>query len=195
MSTCTPTRFWAILVSTLMLTACGTNPPVIDYDQGANFAAYKSYAFISDKPLMLGEGATGSSPLLEGRLMRATDTALRAKGFSKVSNPEAADFAVRFTVGARDKIRVNSYPEPYRPYYGGWGWGGSYYAGATSTDVQQYTEGKLAIDIYDVAEHKPVWHGVATARITDSMRQNPDETVTNAVTEILMSFPPGMLAK
>ncbi len=58
-------------------------------------------------------------------------------------------------------------------------------------DVQQYTEGRLSIDIYDVAEHKPVWHGAATKRITDSMRENPNETITEIVTEILAGFPPG----
>lgn len=183
------------MLSLLLLSACGSNPPVVDYDSSANFAAYKTYAFISDHPLMRAEGTAGGSPLLEGKLMRTTDETLQAKGFVKVDNPESADFAVGFTVGARDKIRVNSYPEPYRPYYGAWGWGGPYYAGATNNvDVQQYTEGRLAIDVYDVAEHKPVWHATATKRITDSMRRNPNEAVHEVVNEILASFPPGMMA-
>ena len=132
--------------------------------------------------------------------MSITDDVLQARGYTKVDDPEAADFAVSFTVGSRDKIRVNSYPEPYRPYYGGWGCCAPYgayggYGGGTNVDVDQYTEGTLAIDIYDVAEHKPAWHGVATKRITDKMRKNPDETINEIVREILATYPPGTIAE
>jgi hypothetical protein len=181
----------ALLLS--LVAACSSNPPVVDYDPSANFGAYKDFAFISEHPLMRAPDTPPGSPLLEGRLMRITQSNLEAKGFRLVDDPEAADFTVGFTVGARDKIRVNSYPEPYRPYYGGWGWGAPYYGGyggGSNVDVQQYTEGTLAIDIYDVAEHDPVWHGVATKRITDKMRRNPDESLTEIVTEILQRFPP-----
>lgn len=186
-------------VLALLLAACGSTGPVVDYDNSADFSSYKTYAFISENPMIRAPDTPPPSPLLEGRLMRITDNALKAKGFRKIDDPEGADFAVSFTVGARDKIRVNSYPEPYRPYYGGWagrgGWGAPYYGGyagygGSSVDVQQYTEGTLAIDIYDVAEHKPVWHGIATERITDKMRRNPDESLTEIVAEILQRFPP-----
>ena len=178
----------------VLLGGCAGNPPVIDYDPSANFASWKTYAFISDHPLFRAPDSPPGSPLLEGRLMQITDDTLQQKGFVKVDDPEQADFAISFTVGARDKIQVHSYPEPYRPYYGAWGWGGPYYAGAprSSVDVQQYTEGTLAIDIYDVAEHDPAWHGVATKRITDSMRRNPTEALTEIVNSILADFPPGV---
>lgn len=193
-------RLLAVTTLTLLLAGCGSTGPVIDYDQSANFTTYRTYAFISDSPMMRTPDTPPVSPLLEGRLIRITDDTLQAKGFSKVEDPESADFTVGFTVGARDKIKVNSYPEPYRPYYGGWGWGATYYGGyggyggGTNVDVQQYTEGTLAIDVYDVAEHKPVWHGVATKRITDTMRRNPDESLTEVVQEILQAYPPGLAA-
>lgn len=183
-----------LCVSALVLAACGSTPPIVDYDSSADFATYKTFAFISDNPVMRSPDSPPASPLLERRLVKITEENLEAKGFRKVDDPEAADFAVGFTTGSRDKIRVNSYPEPYRPYYGGWGWGAPYYGGyaggGSNVDVQQYTEGTLAIDIYEVDEHKPVWHGVATKRITDKMRRNPDETLTEVVAELLERFPP-----
>ncbi|WOJ92093.1 DUF4136 domain-containing protein [Congregibacter variabilis] len=194
-------RILFVLASTIAIAiaGCSSNPPVIDYDSSVNFSGYKTYAFISDHPLMRSEGSPPGSPLLEGRLMRIVEDNLNAKGFALVANSEAADFAIGFTVGARDKIKVNSYPEPYRPYYGGWGgWGAPYYGGGyggSNVDVQQYVEGTLAIDIYDVSEHKPAWHGVATKRVTDSMRRNPDETLTEIVNEILAGFPPGAMVR
>jgi hypothetical protein len=190
----------AVLVFSLLLGACSGNRPIVDYDPEASFAAYRSYAFISEHPMVRAPDSPPGSPLLEARLMRVTDEVLQSRGYRKLDDPEAADFTIAFTVGAREKINVSSYPEPYRPYYGGWGWGASYYRGygavgvgmSTSTSVDQYTEGTLAVDVFDVAAHKPVWHGVATKRITDKMRRNPDEAVNEVLGEILSEFPPGL---
>ena len=181
----------SLVLGTILLAGCAGNAPRIDYDASVDFASYKTYAFISEHPLMRAQSSGPGSPLLEGRIMRITDDAMQARGYTKVSNPEEADFAIGFTVGSRDKIQVNSYPSAYRPYYGGWGWGGPYYAGTSNVDVQQYTEGTLAVDIYDVAGHKPAWHGAADKRITDSMRRNPDETMTEILNAIFADFPPG----
>jgi hypothetical protein len=184
-------------ISTMLLLAalagCAAAPPVTDYDPSINFGKYKTFAFIGEHPLLKGEGAEATSPLLEGRLITVTENVLSARGFTRVADRESADITVGFTVGGREKIKVNSYPEPYRASYGmyrgGWG-GGMYYGGSTSVDVDQYTEGTLAIDIYDVSEHKPVWHGKATKRITKKMQENPRETVSEIVTSILGTFPP-----
>lgn len=186
-----PKKIFMILVLTALV-GCAGNPPITDYDPSVNFGKFKTFAFISDHPLLRAEGAETSSPLLEGRLMQVTENILTARGFTRIADREAADIAVAFTVGGREKIQVNSYPEPYRPYYGGYGrgWGGAYYATPTSTSVHQYTEGTLLIDIYDVSEHKPVWHGKATKRITNKMQENPQETINKIVANILATFPP-----
>ena len=163
---------------------------MIDYDPSHNFRNYKTFAFISDHPLIRGEGAEGGSPMLEGRLVQVTENILSARGFTRVADRESADVAVGFTVGGREKIQVNSYPETYRTGYGRWGWGGgaSYYN--QQVDVRQYTEGTLAVDIYDVAEHKPVWHGRAVRKITKKMQENPGETIREILGGIFATFPP-----
>jgi hypothetical protein len=186
-----PKKLFTLLILT-MLASCAGNPPVTDYDPSIKFSNYKTFAYISDHPLLRAEGAESGSPLLEGRLIQVTENILSARGFTRIADREAADIALAFTVGGRDKIRVNSYPEPYRPYYGGYGrgWGGSYYSTSTSTSVQQYTEGTLSIDIYDVSERKPIWHGKATKRITDKMQENAKDTINEIVASIMATFPP-----
>lgn len=176
----------------VVLAGCSSTPPVIDYDHSINFGKFKTFAFIDEHPLLRAEGAEAGSPLLEGRLIQITENVLSARGFKRVADREAADIAVGFTVGSREKIQVNSYPETYRPYYGGYGrgWGGAYYGVSTTTSVQQYTEGTLSVDIYDVATHQPIWHGSATRRITSKMQKNPRETVNEIMVEILAGFPP-----
>jgi hypothetical protein len=176
----------------VMLAGCSSTPPTIDYDPAIDFTKYKTFAFIGEHPLLRGEGAGEGNPFLEGRLMQITENVLSARGFTRVADRESADIAVGFTVGGREKIQVNSYPEPYRPYYGGYGrgWGGAYYATPTSTTVHQYTEGTLSVDVYDVSDHKPIWHGKATKRITDKMQENQEETINEIMVEILANFPP-----
>jgi hypothetical protein len=51
--------------------------------------------------------------------------------------------------------------------------------------MTQFKTGFLA-----VAEHRPVWHGVASKRISDSDRKDVDATVKAAVDAILAGFPP-----
>jgi len=127
--------------------------------------------------------------------MSALEIALVAKGYRWVSEATSADFAISFTIGSREEIRVDSYPSMSagygRGYPGHWGWGGTYYGyGATETTVRQYTKGMLAVDIFDVKERRPVWHSVATKTINESDRENQDETIKAAVDAIVAGFPP-----
>jgi hypothetical protein len=92
---------------------------------------------------------------------------------------------IAYTIGARDKINVNSYPEPYQ---GAWHWGyPNYWSGV---DLNTYTEGRLAIDIFDGRTREPVWHGVATKRIEASDLRHAEERIQTAVKSILKDFPP-----
>jgi hypothetical protein len=55
----------------------------------------------------------------------------------------------------------------------------------------QYQEGQLAIDLLDVAQARPVWHGTVSRLITEAERLAPDAAVREAVAAILEHFPPG----
>lgn len=165
-----------------------------DHDAAHDFSGYQTYAWISEHPMRVGETSVSPNPLLEGRIMSAIESQLGAKGYQLADDPESADFVISFTIGSREKIRVDSYPSMSMGYGAGypshWGWGASYYCCAQDTTVRQYTTGMLAIDIFDVAEHRPVWHGVASKSITESDRENAQETVNAAVLAILEEFPP-----
>ncbi|MBT5155706.1 MAG: DUF4136 domain-containing protein, partial [Gammaproteobacteria bacterium] len=72
-------------------------------------------------------------------------------------------------------------------------WGGRGYYGPqtyTSTDVRQYTEGTLAVDLYDGATRKPVWHARADRKITKKVRENPSETLRAILGDMFAAFPP-----
>ena len=188
-------RLIALLFAVALLIGCSAPAPLIDYDSSYDFSKDRTFAFLSDHPLIRGEGATGGSSMMEGRLMQITENILAARGLTRISDPEKADLAIGFTLGARDKIQVNSYPQTYHSGYGRWGYGGrGYYGGghygASTVNVRQYTEGTLAVDIYDTTGHRPVWHGRATRKITKKMQENPGETLREILGGIFATFPP-----
>lgn len=172
----------------LLSAACSSISTESDFDAGTDFSNYKTFAFISDSPLMVAQ-AEPLSPLFEGRVMTATRNELTNKGFEFIENRDEADFVISITMGSRDKIRVNSYPTTYRGGPGGWGWGAPYYN--TEVDVRNYTEGTLAIDVFDVEARGPVWHGWAVKTISNGDRSNPTPVINKVVAAILTDFPPG----
>jgi hypothetical protein len=172
----------ALLVS---LAGCATPVRVqSDFDAAADFSGFQTFNFISDKPLLVAT-VEPVSPLLQGRLIDATRKALTNKGYRYVADREQADFVVSFTIGQRDKIRVDSYPSSYSR--ASWQWGAPYH---TEVDVTTYTQGTLAIDIFDARKRSPVWHGWGVKTLSSQDRQNPTPLINEAVTAILGEFPP-----
>ena len=182
-------------VLSLGLGACASGfKATYDSDPAHDFSGYQTFAWISPNPMIVGPTNRVPNPLLEPKIMSAVEGVLTTRGYSKVDDPEAADFVLSFTVGSREEIQVNSYPASYAGYgyRGAWGWGGPYYGMgmATETQVRQYQKGMLALDVFDVKEHRPVYHSVAEKSITDSDRKNMDETIQAAVNAVLEAFPP-----
>jgi len=175
----------------LILAGCSTSSGIDsahDINPGVNFSSYKTYAFISDHPMVVGQTQNPVSPMLEGRIMEAIRIALNAKGYNEVRDTESASMAISFSIGSRDQIKVDSYPSSYRA---GWGARGSYYGYGynTETVVRQYTEGQLAIDIFDVASHNPAFHGTATKKISSSDRENQQPVLNEVAAAALAAFP------
>ncbi len=192
---------FALLVGLVCLSGCAITPKVhTDYDPSQSFANYQSFAWISDNPMMV-TGDQGPSPLAAKRLQTAIRTALTDKGFKFVAQPSAADFVVSFTVGARDKLEIRE--RQVNDYYGEhWRWGYDYFAYAyprnfpsnrprTEVTTREYSEGSLAIDIFDAQRKSPVWHGSASKRLTRAELEGKGaESTKAAVQTLLQNFPP-----
>ena len=184
-----------ILVTTLFLFGCATGfKATHDHDASNDFTSYKTFAWISEHPMKVGSTERIINPMMEQRVMSAVETVLQSKGYMLVGEASSADFALGFTIGSREEVQVNS--SPAMSTHIGYGyprrgvWGGAYYGYPTETTVRQYTKGTLAIDVFDVDERRPVWHGVASKTINKSDREDLTGTVQDAVDAILAGFPP-----
>lgn len=175
----------------LGLQACSSSSGIdstFDYNRQIDFSGYKTYAFMSEHPMAVSQTQGAVNPMIEGRIMEAIRIAMNGKGYNEVSDPESASMAIGFTVGSRDQIKVDSYPSSFST---GYARRGSYYGYNTGTEtrVRQYTEGQLAVDVFDVASHTPAFHGVASKKISDSDRQNQQAVLNAIATEALAGLP------
>lgn len=197
----------AIAAGALMLSGCASTKFTSDFDQAHDFGTYKTFAWAGESPMTV-LGTTRVPPMLETRLAREVRAELEAKGYRFVGTLEQADFGVSFTVGSRSSTEVIKSPETFWVNQTNWRWGWAYYPSyrrpvavtatpvtVTSTEVRAYTEGTLAIDIYDVKSKAPVWHGAGTKTVSTSevagLRGSIDSgKIREGVAKILKDFPP-----
>jgi len=184
-----------IVTALIALTVgCATNAAKLDFDKNTNIdtANYKTFAWLTQGKIMAPPADI--NPVMKVRIDASIEQAFTTKGYQLIDDAEKADFTISYTVGSRDKIKVNSYPATYNT---GFGWGRGYYGGrghygsmsmGTETSVRQYTEGKLAIDVYDVKSHQPVWHGWATKRLTSNDTEAPSAALNEIVVQVVNQF-------
>jgi hypothetical protein len=157
------------------------------YDPAHDFSSYKTFAWISENP-MRSSGSVGYPlPRLESMIMAEIEPTLLAKGYEKIDDASEADFVMSFTLGARSKIQVQSYPSVGMQSAR---WGTGYYGYKPNTYETRYREGMLAIDVFDVQQAKPVWHGYATSEIDNKVHEDLPGTIKAAVESVLSEFPP-----
>lgn len=173
----------AALLTAIVFTGCSTLQVGHDFDHSASLSGYHSYNF------MERERHGTSNPLVVQRARDAIETELKRKGFVPVA-AEQADFAVDFTIGARDRTEIESLPATYVAYR--WwdiqGWWEPYWG--SQLDVRQYKEGTLSIDVFDARTHRPVWHGWAKKELTRSDLEHSEAPIRAAVSAVLQAFPP-----
>lgn len=181
----------------LSLTACATTGRIItDSDPAQDFSGYRTFGWVGENPYT-AFGEYPVSALQQQKITSAIKTELEARGYRYVTDTASADFAISYSVGARDKTSVSEVPVA-NPFYGtraNWRWGRGYFPAyypsmATETVVSNYTEGSLSIDIYDVGRRAPVWHGVGTKRLSRDELSGSGEAIDTGVKNILAGFPP-----
>jgi len=178
---------------------CSTLDVGSDFDRQANLAGYHTFMIMDRShdgvpnppgpfnPPALPFSPGEANPLVAQYVRDAIPQELARKGYRRVSDPLAADFLVDYTVGAKERLSVESYPGPYSGFGGpGW-WGGAYWGGGI--DVRQIREGTLSIDVFDTHTHRPVWHGWAKKDISREDMENAQQPIREAVAAILAKFP------
>lgn len=173
-----------------LLTGCASTAyqPKVDFDRNENITTehYKTFAWLKEtKILAMPEDF---NPVMKSRFDSAIEQAFIAKGYKLTEDSENADFTISYTLGSREKVKVDTFPHGYRF---SWGWGRHYYNGiymAHENRVRSYQEGKLAIDVFDVKSKTPAWHGWAVQRIHTKDAENPGKAIKPVVDLLVSQF-------
>ena len=189
------------LLVVLTLSACAaTLKSSVDVADHAEFGELRTYAWITDQPMFASNAVSPEvvNPLNEQRIRAAIEEQLENKGYRRVSIDQA-DFVVAFTLGARERVRVQQYYNDlgfgYYGYHRGFGrfgrgiggFGRGFDGFGSSVSVRTFTEGILVVDIFENTAKEAIWHGSATKRLSrdDGTRGLIDE----AVAVLLAEFP------
>ena len=176
-----------LAVSMFFLWGCSSYSYKTDFDPAIDFSTYKTYMWYAGE--MPADDELSKHPLVKKRVGIGVDKALQAKGY-KIGSEDAFDFVVITHAGNKEKTQITNYG--YGGYgYGryGMGWGG--YGGYGQTDVYQYDETTLVIDIIDARSKEMVWRGTVTGVVKDNpSREEQQKNIDEVVTKMLEEFPP-----
>ncbi len=174
-----------VLGAAMLTAACASVSVNTDYDSQAisSMDAYQSFSWL---PHPQGGDARVNNDLIATRVMNAVDETLAASGYTKVRR--GADFLIGWHASLEGKADVTT----MNNYYGyGWGRWRRGVVVVQDTQVREYDEGTLIIDIVDAASNELVWRGSAQARVDEgASSEQRSERIRNAVQKLLEGFPP-----
>lgn len=170
----------------VLISGCVTGPKVfVNENPEAQFSGFRTYAYAAE----LGTDRPGYSSLLSQALKAAVSRELNARGYREATS--SPDLTVNFYVHTKEKIRTTTTTTPTAGFYYGYRrglydpWAGY---GAVETDVRQYTEGTLTIDLVDARNSQLVWEGTAVGRVRDDMRENLQATIDAVVADVFARY-------
>jgi hypothetical protein len=174
------TKIFSFIIALIFLTSCQSVRVVTDYDKVAPFKSYKTFGFHKE-----GVDRAEISDLDKRRILKAIETTLLEKGFTKSDTP---DLLVNFFT--KEKQQVNIYNNNFNSFGWGMGWGmgwGPYFG--TQYNVSNSTQGTLYIDLIDTNRKELIWQGIGRGNLTTSVKHK-DERINTFVASILEGYPP-----
>ncbi|MGC6438038.1 MAG: DUF4136 domain-containing protein [Flavobacteriaceae bacterium] len=159
-----------------LITSCDSVRVVADYDRSVDFNSYKTFAFFKD-----GIDKAKISDLDKRRILRAIESELMAKGFTKSDTPD-----LLVNIFTKERQEVNVYNQGWGMYGWGWGWGPM---GWNQTNVTNSTRGSLFIDLIDAQNKELVWQGIGQGYLTSRMDRKV-ERIREFVSSVLAKYPP-----
>ena len=182
-------KITSIVLLLIYATSCSSVRVASDYDTTSNFGEYKTFAFF--KP---GVDEAEISDLDKRRILRAIETELTQRGFTKSENP---DLLVSIFTTERERVNVYNNAFGFGRFgfggfggfgFGGFGFGYPYYGGFGNS-VSRSIEGTLFIDLIDAEKKELVWQGSGSGYLTQKTEKK-EARIKEFVAEIIDAYPP-----
>ena len=176
-------RLFAAIALAAAVAACTSGPKIrADADPTVDFKTYQTFGFFEE----LSTDKSKYSTMLTTRLKDAARREMQTRGYQEAAQ---AQLLVNFNTNVENRTDVQSTPTSAGFYgyragmYGAWG------AYPQDVHTTHYQEGTLAIDLVDASKQQLVWQGIAQARLTKTMLENPGPTIDSVVADIFEKFP------
>jgi len=173
----------------LLLASCASKPKIkSDYDQTVDFSQFSTYGFFNPMGI---ENPNYSS--IYGSIFRdAISKEMESRGYKQSDNP---DLMINVSGRLQQKTKVTTTSDPYmaggyygyrRGHYGTWGG----YGYGTQTQVSNYTEGTVNVDMVDRVQKRMVWEGVAVGRINEKKTNDERRAgINEGIKEMYAGYP------
>jgi hypothetical protein len=174
-----------LLCLVLLTVGCSSVSVSTDFDSEIDFTRLSSYNWMPapEQPSAELQKELSQNTLIEGRVKRAVDAELAAKGIRKAT--QDPDMLVAFLTGVQDKVDVQNWGYGY-----GWGRRRGPIGGSDVTAVH-YEEGTLILDFVDPKTKKLIWRGVGKGVLPREVSpEKSQENINKAVEKILAKYPP-----
>ena len=170
----------------MLLAGCASGPRISsEADPEADFGSYRSFGFYT--PLALEK--EGYATPTTDRIKAAARAQMESRGY--VFTADQPDLWVNLNAYMQEKTDVSTIPTVDYNYYYSYR-ARSYFAvpyWQERTDVRQYTEGTLNVDLVDRAKNRLVWEGIAVGRVSKIKPEERGARIDSAVAEIFARFP------
>ena len=175
------------LLLVVFLAGCAAAPQSTSMSApGVDLGAYRTFNFVQ-------YDQTPDQPYetLELTYLRdATRQQMERRGLTLSNDPE---LVINFSIDTEEKLRTRTVPRTgygigYTPFYDVYvdDWYVSH-----ETRIDQFTEGRLDIDLIDVAQRRLVWQGSTKGRLSKKDLNDVQATLTEAVAEVFAEYPVG----
>lgn len=176
----------ALLLLVALVAGCATGPRITtDTDPSADFSRYSTFAFF--EPLAVED--KGYATPASKRMKSAARREMEARGY--VYDEARPDLLVNINAYINERQDVINTPQLQQRLYYSYrhrGYVSSAYW-VNRTDVYNYTEGTLNVDLVDAREKQLVWEGVAVGRMANTRPSERDARVNQAIGEIFAQYP------
>ena len=170
----------------LAIAGCASGPRISsEADPEANFGSYRTFGFYA--PLALEK--EGYATPTTDRIKAAARSQLESRGY--VYSADQPDLWVNLNAYMQEKTSVTSFPTVDYNYYYSYR-ARSYFAvpyWRDQTDVRQYTEGTLNVDLVDRQKNRLVWEGIAVGRIAKLKPEERAARIDATMAEIFARYP------
>lgn len=180
-------RGGVLLMLAALLSACVTGPRIrSETDPEADFSRYRTWAFY--EPIAMEEN-TGYSTWVTDRIRTDIRREMSARGYTFAA--KSPDLKVNFQGIVQDRTDFYSMPQVDYQYF--YSYRARRYVAVPywydQTQVYQYAEGTLTVDLIDAARNRLIWTGSAIGRVTRKAPQERLQDVDRSIFEIFQRFP------